>query len=69
MFKVFQAQKETPTSGDFVQLVEKDMKDLEITYEEITQCSRVDLKKKTNSSCNQCKFSRLKKKTLETQES
>ena len=25
VFKVFQAQKDTPTSGDFIQLVEKDI--------------------------------------------
>ena len=39
-------QKETPTAGDFVNLVEKDMQEFGVTYEEIKQCSKVDLKKK-----------------------
>ena len=34
--KVFLAQKESPTQGDFVTLVEKDLKDLGNTYEEVT---------------------------------
>ena len=51
-----------------MQLVEKDMKDLNISHEEITQSTRVDLKKKTIISCNQCKFCRFKRETSETQE-
>jgi len=34
--KVFQAQKEKPTQGDFVKLIETDLKKLGIKYEEIT---------------------------------
>ena len=49
MYKVFQAQKETPTSGDFVKLVKKDMQDLRVSYEEVAQHTKVDLKKK---KCN-----------------
>ena len=33
--KVFEAQKESPTNGDFVKLVEKDMSKLEITHDEV----------------------------------
>ena len=44
--KVYEAQKETPTSGEFVQLVEKDITNLNISHEEITQSTRVDQKKK-----------------------
>ena len=33
--KVFTAQKEAPTQGDFVKLVEKDLKDLNIKYEDL----------------------------------
>ena len=33
--KVFHAQKEQPTRGNFVHLVEKDLKDFELTYENI----------------------------------
>ena len=65
IFKIFQAQKETPKSGDFVQLVEKDMKDLNISYEEVTQRSKVDLKKKLKTLATNASFfelqTRLKK--------
>ena len=33
--KIFTAQKETPTQGYFFKLVEKDLKDLNITYEDV----------------------------------
>ena len=58
--KVFQAQKEKPTSGDFVQLVEKDMEDLNISYEEVTQSNKVDLKKKLKVLANNASFIELK---------
>ena len=35
--KVFLAQKEQPTRGDFVKLVEKDLSDIVISYEEALQ--------------------------------
>ena len=42
--KVFKAQKEYPTSGDFVKLVEQDMEDLNITYTQIQNIAKVTLK-------------------------
>ena len=47
--KVFLAQRESPTRGDFIKLVEKDLKDFNITYEEAiaSSISNVKLKKKT----------------------
>ena len=34
--KVLEAKKITPTHGDFIKLVEQDMKDLGTSYEEVT---------------------------------
>ena len=34
--KVFLAHKENPTRGDFVHLVEKDVTDFEVTYENVS---------------------------------
>ena len=62
---MFQAQKETPTAGDFVLLVEKDMQELGVSYEEITQCSKVDLKKKLKVCATNASFHELKKRLLQ----
>ena len=43
--KVFTAQKENPTSGDFVQLVEKDLMDLSITQAHLELHGKSDFKK------------------------
>ena len=43
--KVFTAQKENPTSGDFVQLVEKDLMDLRITQAHLELNGKSDFKK------------------------
>ena len=45
--KIFFAQKENPTRGDFIKLIEKDLKDLNITYEEIITNSISKVKLKT----------------------
>ena len=42
--KVFLAQKEQPTRGDFVKLVEKDLSDLGLSCEDITS-GKIDKKK------------------------
>ena len=65
VYKVFQAQKETPTSGDFVKLVEQDMKDLGVSYEEVAQYTKVDLKKKLKVLATNASFVELKKKLLQ----
>ena len=45
--KVFTAQKEAPTQGDFVKLVEKDLKDLNIKYEDLLSNKITKLNLKT----------------------
>ena len=49
--KIFVAQKENPTRGDFIKLIEKDLKDLSLTYEEIiaNSISKVKFKRKTRA--------------------
>ena len=42
--KVYKAQKENPTNGDFVQLVEKDITDLNITQAQMETLGKHDLK-------------------------
>ena len=44
--KVFKAQKENPTSGDYVKLVEQYMEDLNITYTQIQNSDKVTMKGK-----------------------
>ena len=34
--KIFLAQKDSPNQGDFVQLVTKDLEDLNVTFEEVS---------------------------------
>ena len=43
------AQKYKPTSGDFVKLVEKDLPELELTYEEVTSVGFTQMKKKKHA--------------------
>ena len=59
---MFQAQKERPTVGEFLNLVEKDMQELGVSYKEITQCLKVDLKKKLKVCATNASFLQLKKK-------
>ena len=47
--KIFCAQKENPTKGDFIKLIEKDLKDLTLTYEETITNSITKVKLKTIS--------------------
>ena len=51
--KVFLAQKSNPTKGDFAQVVEKDWNDLKVTYEDVIQFSKTQLKDiiKKNERC------------------
>ena len=50
--KVLEAQRTDPTSGDFIKLVEKDMLDLNVTWEQVEKSSKDELKKilKTNAT-------------------
>ena len=51
--KVFIAQKRNPTQGDFALIVEKDLTDLKVTYEEAMKLSKTQLKSiiKKNAKC------------------
>ena len=49
--KVFHAQKYQPTSGDFVELVLKDLKNIGITYEEAIKNQLTKSKLKNLSKC------------------
>ena len=62
VFKVFQAQKDTPTSGDFIQLVEKDMINLNTSYEEIKNTNKILLKKHLKTNATSAAFRYLKGK-------
>ena len=59
--KVFLAQKETPTQGDFVKLLEKDLEELHITYEDVI--TNTNTKQKLQNNCNQCCVWKIKRKT------
>ena len=56
------SQTETPTSGDFDNLVEKNMKYLEIIHAEVTQSPKAYLKKKLKIPASNASFEDLKKK-------
>ena len=60
VLKVFQAQKDTPTSGDFIQLVEKDMINLNTSYEEIKNTNKILLKKHLKTNATSAAFRYLK---------
>ena len=44
--QVFLAQQENPTKGDFVKLVEKNLQELGLTYEQVTSNDMTKLKLK-----------------------
>ena len=48
--RVLEAQKQDPTPGDFIKLVEKDMLDLNITLKDIEESTKVKLKKMVKES-------------------
>ena len=62
--KVFEAQKQDPTPGDFIKLVEKDMLELDITMKYVEESTKVDLKKALKASATNASFAGLKKKLL-----
>ena len=55
--QVFLAQKEQPTKGDFVKLIEKDLLDLGISYEETVNSDMT--KKKIKHLANNAAFRKL----------
>ena len=48
--KVFLAQKQNPTQGDFVKIVESDLTDLGVTFEQVTSSNTSKVK------CKDCRF-------------
>ena len=62
LLKVFKAQNEKPTTGDFVKLVEQDMSNLNVTYEDITKSTKSDLKQLLKISAKNACFEELKTK-------
>ena len=60
--KVYIAQRDDPTSGDFVKLVEKDMEDLNVTYEQVASMDKIKLKKTLKSNATNAAFQELKEK-------
>ena len=57
--KVFMAQKDNPTSGDFVKLVEQDLMDLGITQAQVESHGKSDLKKLIKSCATKESFKEL----------
>ena len=68
VWKVFEAQMQDSTPGDFIKLVEKDMLGLDITMKDVEESTKVDLKKAIKGSATNSSFAELKKKKYETQE-
>jgi hypothetical protein len=62
--KVLIAQKNSPSKGDFVTIVEKDLKSLNLTYEQVTssQISKIQLKKLLRQYATNAAFKELTKK-------
>ena len=60
--KVYMAQRDNPTSGDFVKLVEKDMEDLNVTYEQVASMDKIKLKKMLKLNATNAAFKELKEK-------
>ena len=58
--KVFLAQKLNPSQRDFVNIVEKDLKDLKITHEEVTAMSKTQLKANLKKNAKSAAFEQLK---------
>lgn len=56
LLKAFKAQKEKPTTGDFVKLVEQDMSNLNVTYEDITKKHQVRSETIAENKCKECMF-------------
>ena len=62
--KVFKAQKENPTSGDYVKLVEQYMEDLNITYTQIQNSDKVTMKASLKKNATFVAFNSLKSKLM-----
>ena len=62
--KVFLAQKNTPTQGDFVNIVEKDLKELKIIFEEVMMLSKTQLKTILKTNAKSAAFEELKSTQL-----
>ena len=64
--KVFLAQKENPTQGDFWSLVKEDMADLKVSYEEVTSpgLSKTQLKLRIKKNAINAAFNNLKEVQL-----
>ena len=60
--KVFEAQKDNPSQGDFVKLVESGIKDLGVTYDEVICNTKENLKKKLKINARNASFLELKSK-------
>ena len=58
--KVFLAQKETPTQGDFVKLIEKYLEELHITYEDVI--TNTITRQKLKTIATNAAFGKLKEK-------
>lgn len=57
--KVFLAQKLNPSQGDFVNIVEKDLKDLNLTHEEVAELSKTQLKATLKKNAKSAAFEQL----------
>ena len=64
--KIFLAQKDSPNQGDFVQLVTKDLIDLNMTFEEVSSenLTKVQLKKKLKINAIAAALKQLKEELL-----
>ena len=60
--KVLDAQKLIPTNGDFIKLVEQDIKDLGTTYDEIISKNKLELKAKIETNARSSCFKKLNSK-------
>ena len=60
--KVFLAQKENPTTGDFIKLVQQDLKDLLVTYEQVASMDKNALRKLLKTNATNAAFCDLKEK-------
>ena len=67
VWKVFEAQMQDSTPGDFIKLVEKDMLGLDITMKDVEESTKVDLKKAIKGSATIFSFAELKKKFMKHQ--
>ena len=62
--KVFIAQKENPTAADFAKLVEQYMEDLNMTYAQIQNSDKVNLKASLKKNATNAAFISLKLKLM-----